>query len=154
MPPRVKLTRKQILAFRRRVGGLERRMPKSAESLRRAAWAGLQDSMPRAASLSLHARVAGTTPTTWEDPSLVQVWGPRYSAYVVAAQDLAFFSLGRLPDDAKGRTRAQDAADRVESVLGLNGKKGYGDVGASLGVNANSLRYGATTGRLVIRWEG
>ena len=29
-------------------------------SLRRAAWAGLQDSMPRAALLSIHARVAGT----------------------------------------------------------------------------------------------
>ena len=78
--------------------------------------------MPRAASLSIHARVAGTTSTTWEDPSLVQLWGPRYSAYVVPAKDLAFFSLGRLPDDAKGRKRAEDAADRVESVLGL-GKK-------------------------------
>jgi hypothetical protein len=31
---------------------------------------------------------------------------------------------------------------------------GYGEVGAALGVNANSLRYGTTTGRLVIRWEG
>jgi hypothetical protein len=110
--------------------------------------------MPRAASLSIHARVANTTSTTWEDPSLVQLWGPRYSAYVVAAQDLAIFSLGRLPDDAKGRTRAEDAADRVESVLGRNKKMGYGDVGAALGVNANSLRYGTTTGRLVIRWEG
>ena len=26
----------------------------------------------------------GTTPTTWEAPSLVQLWGPRYSAFVVA----------------------------------------------------------------------
>jgi winged helix DNA-binding protein len=110
--------------------------------------------MPRAASLSIHARVAGTTSTTWEDRSLVQLWGPRYSAYVVAAEDLAYFSLGRLPDDAKGRARAEDAADRVESVLGRKKKMGYGDVGAALGVNANSLRYGATTGRLVIRWEG
>jgi len=110
--------------------------------------------MPRAASLSIHARVAGTTATTWEDPSLVQLWGPRYSTYVVAAKDLAFFSLGRLPDDAKGRKRAQDAADRVESVLGVDNKLGYGHVGEALGVNANSLRYGATTGRLVIRWEG
>jgi Winged helix DNA-binding domain len=110
--------------------------------------------MPRAASLSIHARVAKTTPTTWEDPSLVQLWGPRYSAYVVAAKDMAVFSLGRLPDDAKGRKRAEDAADRVESVLGRKKKMGYGEVGAALGVNANSLRYGTTTGRLVIRWEG
>jgi len=110
--------------------------------------------MPRAASLSIHARVAKTTSTTWEDPSLVQLWGPRYSAYVVPAQDLAIFSLGRLPDDAKGRKRAEDAADRVESVLGRRKRMGYGEVGLALGVNANSLRYGTTTGRLVIRWEG
>jgi len=148
------LTRAQVLAFRRRVGALDARLPRGRRSLRRAAWAGLQDSMPRAASLSIHARVSKTTPTTWEDPSLVQLWGPRYSAYVVAAQDLAFFSLGRLPDDAKGRKRAEDAADRVESVLGRNKKMGYGEVGAALGVNANALRYGSTTGRLVIRWEG
>ena len=148
------LTRAEILAFRRRVGALDERLPRGRRSWRRAAWAGLQDSMPRAASLSIHARVAGATATTWEDPSLVQLWGPRYSAYVVAAQDLAFFSLGRLPDDAKGRKRAEDAADRVEAVLGLGKRLGYGDVGAALGVNANALRYGATTGRLVIRWEG
>ena len=110
--------------------------------------------MPRAALLSIHARVAGTNPSTWEDPSLVQLWGPRYSAYVVAATDLAIFSLGRLPDGAAARQRAFDAADRVERVLGRRKRLGYGDVGAALGVNANSLRYGATTGRLVIRWEG
>jgi hypothetical protein len=154
MPAPLSFTRPQILAFRRRVGALDERLPRGRRSLRRAAWAGLQDSMPRAASLSIHARVAKTTSTTWEDPSLVQLWGPRYSAYVVPAHDLAFFSLGRLPDDVKGRKRAEDAADRVESVLGRNKKMGYGDVGAALGVNANSLRYGTTTGRLVIRWEG
>src|SRR6478735_7011195 len=151
---RLGLTRPQILAYRRHVGVLDERLPRGRRSLRRAAWAGLQDSMPRAALLSIHARVAKTTSTTWEDPSLVQLWGPRYSAYVVAAQDLAFFSLGRFPDDAKGRKRAEDAADRVESVLGRKKKVGYGEVGAALGVNANSLRYGTTTGRLVIRWEG
>jgi len=154
MPAALSLTRAQILAFRRRVGALDDRLPRGARSLRRAAWAGLQDSMPRAASLSIHARVAKTTSTTWEDPSLVQLWGPRYSAYVVPAQDLAIFSLGRLPDDAKGRKRAEDAADRVESVLGRRKRMGYGEVGLALGVNANSLRYGTTTGRLVIRWEG
>ena len=154
MPADLTLTRVQILAFRRRVGALDERLPRGRRSLRRTAWAGLQDSMPRAASLSIHARIKQTTPTTWEDPSLVQLWGPRYSAYVVPAQDLAYFSLGRLPDDARGRKRAEDAADRVESILGRTKKMGYGDVGAALGVNANALRYGTTTGRLVIRWEG
>ena len=102
-PTRLDLTRPQILAYRRSVQALDERLPAGADSLRQAAWAGLQDSMPRAALLSIHARVEGTEPSTWEDASLVQLWGPRFSAYVVAARDLAVFSLGRLPDDARGR---------------------------------------------------
>jgi hypothetical protein len=73
---RLGLTRPQILAFRQRVGALNERLPPGQESLRRAAWAGLQDSMPRAALLSIHTRVERTGPSTWEDPSLVQLWGP------------------------------------------------------------------------------
>ena len=72
---RLRVTRQQILRFRRRVSALDERMPMGLQSLRRAAWAGLQDSMPRAALLSLHARVDGVEPSTWEDPSLVQLWG-------------------------------------------------------------------------------
>ena len=63
--------------------------------------------MPRAALLSIHARVEGTEPSTWEDPSLVQLWGPRFNVFVVAACDLPVFSLGTLPDDAKGLRRAR-----------------------------------------------
>ena len=115
--PRLKVTRQQILAFRRRVGALDERMPMGSESLRRAAWAGLQDSMPRAALLSLHARVEGVEPSTWEHPSLAQLWGPRYSTYVVPKRDFALFSLGRLPDDAKGRLRAERMAERLHAHL-------------------------------------
>jgi hypothetical protein len=150
---RLDLTRAQILAFRRHVGALDQRLPRGRRSLRRAAWAGLQDSMPRAALLSLHARVEGTEPSTWEDPSLVQLWGPRYSAYVVAARDLAVFSLGRLPDDAAGRGRAEDAAARLHALLGGT-RMTYGEAGRALGVHPNSLRYGATTGTVLIRWDG
>src|SRR5918911_94448 len=110
---RLRVTRKQILAFRRRVGALDERMPMGSQSLRRAAWAGLQDSVPRAALLSLHARVDGVESSTWEDPSLAQLWGPRYSTYVVPKRDFALFSLGRLPDSAKGGVRAEQMADRV-----------------------------------------
>ena len=74
--------------------------------------------MPRAALLSIHARVEGTGPSSWEDPSLVQLWGPRYSAYVVAARDLAIFSLGRLPDDPEGPPASEDAAARMRQLLG------------------------------------
>ena len=99
---RLDLTRPQVLAFRRRAGALDERLPPGRRSLRRAAWAGLQDSMPRAALLSIHARVEQTEPSTWEDPSLVQLWGPRYNVFLVAACDLPVFSLGTLPDDARG----------------------------------------------------
>ena len=103
----LELTRDQILAHRRAAGALDRRLPPGPESLRRAAWAGLPDSMPRAALVAIHARVDGTVPGTWEDPSLVQVWGPRFSAYVVAREDAAVFTLGRLPDKGPRRARAE-----------------------------------------------
>src|SRR2546430_121625 len=154
MPPtRLDLTRSQILAFRRQAGALDERLPRGPRSLRRAAWAGLQDSMPRAALLSIHARVEGTEPSTWEDSSLVQLWGPRYNVFVVAGCDLAPFTLGTLPDDAKGLRRAQDLAARLNTVLGGT-RVPYGQAGHALGVNPNSLRYAAATGTVLIRWGG
>jgi hypothetical protein len=150
---RLDLTRREILAFRQHVGGLGERLAQGPDSLRRAAWAGLQDSMPRAALLSIHARVEGTEPSTWEDPSLVQLWGPRFNVFVVAARDLAVFSLGTLPDDARGRQRAEDLAARLRALLG-SARMTYGEAGRALGVNPNSLRYAAATGTVVIRWEG
>jgi len=149
---RLDVTRKQILAFRRRVGGLDARVPKSATSLRRAAWAGLQDSMPRAALLSLHARIEGIGPSAWDDPSFAQLWGPRYSTYVVPKRDFALFSLGRLPDDAKGRERAERVAAQVHAYL--DGRRMTDrEVAGALTLGA-SIRYAAPTGTLAIRWEG
>jgi hypothetical protein len=151
--PRLDLTRAQILAFRRNVGALDERLPHGPSALQRAAWAGLQDSMPRAALLSIHARMEGAEPTTWEDPSLVQLWGPRFSAYVVAARDLAVFSLGRLPDSHDDRRVAEDLATRLHAFLGGR-KMTYGDAGRGLGVQPNRLRYAAPTGSVLIRWDG
>jgi len=113
----------------------------------------LQDSVPRAALLSIHARVQGTEPDAWEDPSLVQLWGPRWSVYVVAAPDLAVFSLGRLADGGELRRRADDYAARLHAFL--DGRKmTYGEVGRGLGLHPNSLRYAAPTGTVLIRWDG
>lgn len=147
------LSRAQILAFRRKAGALDTRLPPGPESLRRAAWAGLQDSMPRAAVLSIHARVEGTESTTWEDPSLVQLWGPRYSVYVVAEQDFAVFTLGRLPEEPAAFQRATDLAARLVSLLD-GSRMTYGEAGRALGVHPNSLRYAAPTGTVMLRWEG
>ncbi len=109
--------------------------------------------MPRAALLSIHARVEGTGPATWEDVSLVQLWGPRFSAYVVAARDLAVFSRGRLPDDRDGRQKAEDLANRLRDHLG-DARVAYGEAGRALGVHPNQLRYAAPTGTVVMRWDG
>jgi hypothetical protein len=127
-------------------------MPQNTDSLRRAAWAGLQDSMPRAALLSLHARIEGVEPSTWEDPSLAQLWGPRYNAYVVAKADFALFSLGRFPETAKGRERAERMAELLHSHL-RGARRTDREIGRAVGIG-NSMRYAATTGTVAIRWEG
>ena len=128
-------------------------MPEGPESLRQAAWAGLQDSMPRAALLSLHARVEGVEPSTWEDPSLAQLWGPRYQTYVVPWCDFALFSLGRLPDSGTGRLRAERMAERLHAHLD-GARMTDREAALALGVNHNAFRYAAPTGTVAIRWEG
>ncbi len=109
--------------------------------------------MPRAALLSIHARVAGIGPSALDDPSLVQVWGPRYHVYVVAAGDLAVFTLGRLPEGGKTRRTAEELAARLHALLD-GGRMRYDDAGVALGTHGNNLRYAALTGTLAIRWEG
>ena len=154
MTTSLELTRSQILTFRRLVAALDERLPGGRQALRRAAWAGLQDSMPRAALLSIHARMAGTQPASWEDPSLVQIWGPRFSTYVVAKRDLAVFTLGRLPDESGPRKRAQDIADRLRLAL-VGRQMAQGAAARAMGVkHANELRYAAPTGTVLIRWDG
>src|SRR5256714_10013493 len=150
--PRLPVTRRQILAFQRRMGALDERLPKGTESLRRAAWAGLQDSMPRAALLSLHARVEEVEPSAWEHPSLVQLWGPRYQVYVVPKRDFALFSLARLPEDGKSRLRAEQMAKKLHAHL--RGRRLTDrETGSALGIG-NELRYATTTGTIAIRWGG
>ncbi|HEX7196597.1 MAG TPA: crosslink repair DNA glycosylase YcaQ family protein, partial [Candidatus Limnocylindria bacterium] len=152
-PRPLQLDRAQILAHRRRVQALDTRLPNGPTSLRHAAWAGLQDSMPRAAVLSIHARVEATPPTVLDDPSLVQIWGPRFNAYAISSRDVAPFSLGRLPDDPRGRRRAEEMAARLHAFL--DGREvPYGEAGRGLGVHPNALRYAAPTGTVLIRWDG
>ncbi len=109
--------------------------------------------MPRAALLSIHARVSGTRQSTWEHPSLVQLWGPRFNTYVVPARDRAVFTVGRLLDDDRGRQRAEDLAVRLHRFL-RGRRMGDGEAGRGLGEHPNRLRYAAPTGRVLIRWDG
>jgi hypothetical protein len=150
---RLELTRSQILGFRRHVGALEERLSSDSGSLRIAAGAGLTDSMPRAALLSLHARVEGVRPSALDDPALVQVWGPRFSAYAVPAEDMAVFTLGRHSYNPARRERAEGLATRIREFL--DGRRmPYGEVGRALGVDPNALRYATTTGTVAISWDG
>jgi len=73
--------------------------------------------------------------------------------FVVAERDRAPFTLGRMPDDARGRQRAEHAAARLQSLLG-DARMTYGAAGRALGVHPNSLRYGTTTGTIALRWDG
>jgi Winged helix DNA-binding domain len=150
---RLEFTRNQILGHRRRVGALDERLPAGAASLRRAAWAGLQDSMPRAALLSIYARVKGATPDAWADPSLVQIWGPRFSVFVVPAEDAALFTLGRYPDDARGRRVADETAARLHEVLDGRRMRDR-DAAREMVGHPFHIRYSTTTGTIRIRWEG
>ncbi len=150
---RLELTRTQILAFRRNVQALDERLPPGPDSLRHAAWAGLQDSMPRAALLSIHARVAGTQPSTWEDPSLVQVWGPRFSVYVIPAPD----RRGRSRSAGGPTMRAAGASPRRwRPACGTSSAIGGCPIARSRGrwASATRIRYAAPTGTILIRWEG
>ena len=149
----LELAREQILAFRRTTGGLDERLAPGSSSLARAASAGLQDSVPRSALHSLHARVEETAADTWEDPSLVQVWGLRYTAYVVPAGEHAPFTIGRLSDSGATRRKAFDLAARLDALL--DGRRlDANEAGAALGVHPNALRYAALTGTVLIRWDG
>ena len=147
------LTRAQVLGYRRSVGALDEKLPWSTAALRRVAWAGLQDSVPRGAQLAIHARIADADAGAWEDPSLVQLWGPRFSVFVVAAEDQPVFALGTMPDDPKGRERAERTAEALGRFL--DGRRmTYSEAGRSMGIHPNALRYGAATGTVLIRWEG
>jgi len=108
--------------------------------------------MPRAALLSIHARVEGAHPSSWEDPSLVQIWGPRFNTYVVPARDHAVFTVGRWPDDERGRRVAEEMAKGLRAFL-TGRRMTDREVGHGLGVG-NRVRYATTTGTVLIRWEG
>lgn len=150
----LELTRSQVLAHRRRANHLDRRLPFGPRSLESAAHAGLQDSVPRSAVLSVHARVEGTPPLVWEDQAYAQVWGPRYATYVVPEVDRGIFTLSRLPADPKGAERAFDIARRLQDAIGgervlireASQRMRLGD--------HNALRYAAATGTVLVRWEG
>ena len=76
--------------------------------------------MPRAALLSLHARIEGSTVDVGAS-RVAQAWGPRYQVYVVAKRDFALFMLGRLPENgraANAPSRWRSGSTRISATGG------------------------------------
>jgi hypothetical protein len=116
----------QVLWHRLRVNHLAARL--AAGSLPSAAFAGFQDSAPRAALTSLYSRVEDVEPTDWEHPSLVQTWAPRGAVFVVPRSDLPVFALGIVPRDAElGRALKQLARRARDSIPQARRDEGRGE---------------------------
>lgn len=144
------LRRNHVLRYRARVFHLDERLP--AGTFATAAWGGLQDSIPRSGVLSLNARVEGTQPDSWEDPSDAQVWF-RGSDYIVPRADAGIFTLGSSPRDPERIGRLDRLADRIHRVS--DGQMmTVREVKERLGfAHPTDLRDVSLTGRVHIRWN-
>ena len=144
----------QILRYRACVSHLEQKVP--LRSIAMAAWGGLQDSVPRGGVISLHARVEGAKPDSWEHPSLVQIWFRGGADYIVPRRDAGIFTLGCLPRDrdrVKALERLADEIHRITKgkptlVREVASRLGHPSAGDPLHPRASS-----TTGRVHIRWD-
>lgn len=141
------VSRAQAVGYRLRVNDLVERLP--AKAYDRAARFALQDSAPRSALLSLHARVAGCEPGAWEDERLMQTYSPRAAVHVIPAADWGVFTIGRLLSDPDERQAIDDAARRALSVVG-EGVHRRTDIPAGIG---GIVRSTSGSGRIAIRWD-
>jgi hypothetical protein len=144
----------QVLRYRARATHLDRRLP--MRSIGEAAWGGLQDSAPRSGVLSLHARVEGATPDSWEHPELVQIWFRGGADYIVPREDVGIFALGRLPRDPVEAAALERLADRIHAAA--NGRiTPVGEVARAIGHPSAGdplhPRASSRTGRVHIRWD-
>jgi hypothetical protein len=129
---------------------LDRKLP--VGSFAAAAWGGLQDSIPRSGVLSLHARVEGTQPASWEDPSVAQVWF-RGSDYIIPRADAGIFTLGSSPRDPSRLQVPDRLADEVHRVT-IGQAMTVREVTERLGLpHPTNLRDLTFTGRVHIRWN-
>nr|WP_269091114.1 crosslink repair DNA glycosylase YcaQ family protein [Actinopolymorpha cephalotaxi] len=109
----------------------------------------MQDSAPRAALVSLHARVEDCEPGAWEADGLLQTYSPRRAVHVLPAADWGVFTVGRLPDDPSVRREVEQAAEKACRMLAgepVRATRISRDEGAL-------VRVGAAGGRLAVRWD-
>jgi Winged helix DNA-binding domain len=145
------VSREQVVRFRARVSHLHEKLP--AGSFAQAAWGGLQDSVPRAGVISLHARVEETKPNSWEDPSLVQIWFRGGADYIVPRDDVGIFTLGSFPrDPAEGR-RLERLADDIHRAIEGEMRSVREVYSALPAEQQRQVRFTGMTGRIHIRWD-
>lgn len=138
------MTPEQAVAHRLRVNHLAERLPAGdPHRLRTASRSGLQDTAPRDALLSLHARVEDCPPDGWEAPGLVQTYGPRQAVYVVPEDAFAAFTLGRTSHDPERAAAVEALADEVCRDLGGEERRG---------ALHPDLRGACVSGRIAVRW--
>ena len=148
------VSREAVLRFRARASHLGRKLPRG--SLAAAAWGGLQDSVPRGGVISLHARVRGTEPDAWEDPTLAQIWFRGGADYIVPRADVGVFTLGCLPRDPARIAALERLADEIhraakgETTLVRDVARAIGHPSAE---DPFHPRSSSTTGRVLIRWD-
>ncbi len=150
----MRATTEQVLAFRARASHLAAKLPSG--SFTDAARGGLQDSIPRAGVIGLHARVENVQPIDWDDPSLCQIWFRGGADYIIPRSDIAPFTLGTLPRDEDKRRSIEDAAERVIDFLAGREVKTREVSEALFGANVRegmTIRQTSRSGRVLIRWN-
>ncbi|MEX2394897.1 MAG: crosslink repair DNA glycosylase YcaQ family protein [Actinomycetota bacterium] len=147
----VAVGREQVLRYRAHRQQLDTKLPKA--DIARAAHGGLQDSVPRGAVISLHARVRDVDPASWEDPALAQIWFRGGTDYVIPRSDIGVFTLGSLPRDASVCADLEEIADAATRVLDGEVLKVREVADRMTLRHPLELRNAARTGRLLIRWN-
>jgi hypothetical protein len=149
-PAAARVSGEQVIRYRARASHLDARLPPG--SFAEGAWGGLQDSVPRSGVISLHARVQGTQPGSWEDPSLVQIWFRGGADFIVPREDVGIFTLGSYPRDPARAADLERIADDVHRLT--HGRMTPGrDLPPDLGGRPLRIRNTAVTGRVHIRWD-
>jgi hypothetical protein len=144
MPP-LTLARRHAIAFRLAANDLTTRLPSGSHAT--AARQAIQDTYPRSALISLHARVEDCESAAWEDARLIQTYSPRAAVHVLPVADWAVFTVGRLPLDPGGRRQVEIEADRA--VAALAGQEVRGNA-VPEGID---VRAACASGRIAVRWD-
>jgi hypothetical protein len=148
----LRVSAERVFRYRARATHLDTKLS-GEDALAAAAWGGQQDTIPRAGLMALHARVDGTDPDSWEDPSLVQIWFRAGADYIVPRADVGVFTLGCYPRDPGLAALLERTADAVHRATG-GAVTRVRELPAELVQQRNAaLRQTSATGRVLIRWN-